>query len=54
MRYAMVWGVMDGDGSGWIMLAPAVVGLVLRDAAHEIGTRAMRRDRHELRMVQKR
>jgi hypothetical protein len=29
----MAWGVIEGDGTGWAMQVPALVGLVLCDAA---------------------
>lgn len=29
----VVWGVVDGAGSGWAMLGPALTGLVVCDAA---------------------
>lgn len=40
----MLWGVIDGAGSGWVMLGPALTGLLICDAAilyaaHRIRTR---------------
>lgn len=29
----MAWGVMEGDGTGWAMQVPAIVGLIVCDAA---------------------
>jgi hypothetical protein len=29
----LVWGVVDGGGTGWVMLGPALTGLVICDAA---------------------
>ena len=28
----MVWGVIDGAGSGWVMLGPALAGLLICNA----------------------
>jgi hypothetical protein len=28
----MLWGVIDGEGSGWVMLAPALAGLLVCNA----------------------
>jgi hypothetical protein len=39
----VAWGVVDGSGSGWIMLAPALVGLAICDAAVLYAARRMRK-----------
>jgi hypothetical protein len=28
----LLWGVIDGEGSGWVMLAPALAGLLICNA----------------------
>jgi hypothetical protein len=28
----MLWGIIDGEGSGWVMLAPALAGLLICNA----------------------
>ena len=37
----LVWGVVDGGGTGWAMLGPALTGLVICDAAVLYATRRM-------------
>ncbi len=39
----VAWGVVDGSGSGWIMLGPALVGLAICDAAVLYAARRMRK-----------
>ena len=37
----LVWGVVDGGGTGWVMLGPALTGLVICDAAVLYAARRM-------------
>lgn len=39
----VAWGVVDGSGSGWIMLGPALVGLAICDATVLYAARRVRR-----------
>jgi hypothetical protein len=38
----MAWGIVDGAGSGWVMLAPALAGLVVCNAAVLYAARRLR------------
>jgi len=38
----VAWGVVDGAGSGWVMLGPALVGLAICDAAVLYAARRLR------------
>ena len=38
----VAWGVVDGVGSGWVMLGPALLGLAICDAAVLYAARRMR------------
>jgi hypothetical protein len=38
----IAWGVVDGAGSGWVMLGPALVGLAICDAVVLYATRRLR------------
>ncbi|MGK5168867.1 hypothetical protein [Geodermatophilus sp. CPCC 205761] len=42
----LLWGVVSGDGTGWAMTAPALVGLVLGDVAFLWALRRLRERRH--------
>ena len=37
----LVWGIVDGEGTGWAMLGPALTGLVICDAAVLYAVRRM-------------
>ncbi len=37
------WGVIEGDGTGWAMQVPAIVGLALCDAVVLYAVSAVRR-----------
>ncbi len=39
----LAWGVIEGDGTGWAMQAPAVIGLALCDAGVLYAVRRVRR-----------
>ena len=44
----LLWGVLAGEGTGWVMTAPALTGLVIGDAVLVWGLRRLRarRRRH--------
>ena len=46
----ILWGVIDGEGSGWVMLGPALAGLVICDAVvlYAISRLRDRSSRHPL------
>jgi hypothetical protein len=45
----MAWGVLEGDGTGWAMQVPAIVGLALCDGAVLGAVAVVRRRRHATR-----